>query len=137
MKRAHHPLLRAFAILALLLVTQVSYAGGVCQPLAGWKTLAHTAVTQEAGSPPSAEVDCRAHSACREAVSELPACTASRLEPSLSAVATTSALELGIFGASAGPQWTLAIRMASGPPLPKLAATSHPPLRTLFCRYLV
>jgi hypothetical protein len=122
-------------IFTLLLATQLSYAGELCRPLAGQGTPAHSGTVQAAEQAP-ADIDCDALTVCAEAASESPACTASRLEPSLNALATTTGLELGILARPAGPEWTLAIRTARGAPS-KLAATLHPPLRTLFCRYLI
>ena len=136
MRVARHPLWRAVVIFTLLFVTQLSYAGELCRPLAGQGTPAHAATVQELEGTASADIDCEALTVCAEAASESPACTASRLEPSLNAVATTTGFELGIFAGPVGPQRTLAIRTASGAP-PTLAATSHPPVRTLFCRYLI
>ena len=136
MKRARHPIWRAASILALLFVTQLSYAGGLCRSVTGWVALVHAMAAEHLGPMSSAVSDCLADPGCPTAASESPACVASRQEVSPGAFAATTGFEPAIFTGSDAPQWTSAIRIASAA-FPKLAASSQPPVRNLFCRYLV
>ena len=135
MRIARHPLWPAVVIFTLLLVTQLSYAEELCPPVAGQGAM-HPATMQDLQTVSSAGLDCGAHPGCVEADSQSRACTASRIDPSLSDVALANSFEPGNFAGTFGPQSTLAVRTASGAP-PKLVATTHRPLRTLFCRYLI
>lgn len=136
MRQARHPLWRAVAIFALLLVTQLSYAGELCRSVTGWAAPAHAMAAEHPGPISSAVSDCLADAGCPTAASESPACAASRQEMSPSAFAATLGFEPAIFTGSDAPQWTPAVRIASAA-FPKLAASSQPPLRNLFCRYLI
>lgn len=136
MRQARHPLWRAVAIFALLLVTQLSYAGELCRGMAGRATPAHAAPAEGAEAMPSARSNCRADPGCQMAASDTPECVASRHDSALNAVAAPAGSDSVIFTTSASPQWTPAVPSASAA-IPKLAAASHPPLRNLYCRYLI
>ena len=122
-------------IFTLLLVAQISHAGELCASPSASTAPAQAAAAETSGAISSPRTHCRTDPGCAEARSESPACAATGPDAN-SIVAGTSDFKHAVLAASAAAHSTPSIETASAA-FPKLAAPSHPPLRTLFCRYLI
>ncbi|HEX8012717.1 MAG TPA: hypothetical protein VF814_17570 [Casimicrobiaceae bacterium] len=138
MKRGFYPVSRALSVVALLLVTQLSYAAELCLSAAMIRLPAHTGnVGPSSENSQVASVGDALNRCPPGGTPQRTACIASPYDSGQENVVPTASFDPPSLPVAAGDAPGIFTAHSQTAALPKHAATPHPALRTLFCRYLI